>query len=126
MGLCVNEAILCHVLDERPYTLDELVEIAHERYGRDKGHARGDFQAIILILESTSNSICRLGDKYYKICEFNSWQKFMLGKLDKMPEGYFEARPKLINLYLELEKKYGSTYSNEYLEKIRKKYSNSS
>lgn len=104
MGTVIYQNLMNFLLEEQDYSLDEIVEIAHERFGFDKEKTRSEVMMTSLIFKDSVQLLPN--NKYRRIEDFGdiSW---MLGFIGKAPPGYFEARPGLKKLYEEFEKKYG-------------------
>ena len=104
MGTVIYQNLLNLLLEEQDYSLDEIVEIAHERFGFDREKTRLEVMMIGLIFKDSVQLLPN--NKYRRIEDFGdvSW---MLGCIETAPPGYFEVRPGLKKLYEEFEKKYG-------------------
>jgi len=90
MGTIVYQSLLNLLLDEQDYNLDEILRIAHERYGFDPEETRFKIKMNI--------ALCRDGiqllpnQKYHKTSKFCNMD-MMLGFIERAPEDYFDGRP---------------------------------
>lgn len=112
MGTIVYTSLLDLFLDEDDYSLKEMVQIAHERYGFDEIETEFKIELQLLIIRSGIKLLDN--GRYHKESEFltDFDLNMMLGFLEKAPKGYFEERPPgLRKFYEDFEKKYGGQKS---------------
>ncbi len=105
MGTIVYQSLIHLLLDENDLSIEEMVEIAHNRYGFDKIKTKSEVE---LIFQFCPNAARLLGDgKYTVIRGFPGEVRDLLDFLPRAPSSYFEQRPLMRNFYEELEARYG-------------------
>lgn len=118
MGTIVYKSLLKLFLDEGDYSLDEIIDIAEERYDYFGKHFEMEMRLALGLTKITRpNAIEELSEgKLHKKEDFCSNLNLMLGGPDRLPEGHYDRiNPKRRQFLIDLEQRYGRIYQKEEL-----------
>ncbi len=112
MGIVVYTSLLKLFLDERDYSLDEIIEMADKRYGYSGDYSRSHIRLALALTNISLNAIEQLPNgKLHKKRDFCPNLYHMLGGPDTLLEGHYSrTNPKRRQFYIDLEKRYGKTH----------------
>lgn len=107
MGTVVFQSLAELLLDERNYSLEEMVSIGMQRYGMEEDELKFNLRMIVDIHTKYTKNLLLINGRYHKNRTICNDMHLMLQGQENMPEGYFEGREKFRQLFLDLEKRYG-------------------
>lgn len=113
MGTIVYASLLRLFLDEGDFTLEEIIEMASEKYGFDKEHARMEIRLNVNMLKRYAIKELPNG-KLQRVGEFPNFFEKMVEGPESLPEGHWgRTNLKQKQFYIDLEERYGKTHRRE-------------